>query len=73
MVFDCRWIHLKAQLKTKLNLKNHVFRGYIENQWDRIFDWKTKVKDAPEGAKSLGAIESNQRRVSYRMKKRGMH
>lgn len=53
--------------------KIHDFRRYIENQWSRIFDWRKEVEEAPAGARSLGAIESNQRRVSYRMKKRGMH
>ena len=49
------------------------FRTYILKNWDRIFDWRDKVKNTPEGARSLGAMESNQRHISFRMKKRGMH
>src|SRR5699024_6559516 len=49
------------------------FRTYILNNWDRIFDWRKYVDNLPEGARSLGAMESNQRRITYRMKKRGMH
>lgn len=49
------------------------FQKYIENNWDRIFDWREKVESLPEDARSLGAMESNQRHVSFRMKKRGMH
>nr|WP_226035224.1 hypothetical protein [Aquibacillus saliphilus] len=32
-----------------------------------------KVENPPKDARSLGAMESNQRHVSFRMKKRGMH
>ncbi|TCS77457.1 ISLre2 family transposase, partial [Tepidibacillus fermentans] len=53
--------------------KVKVFRSYIQNNWDRIYDWREKVQNPPEGARGLGAMESNQRHVSYRMKKRGMH
>lgn len=49
------------------------FRTYIERNWDRIIDWRECLETPPEGARSLGAMESNQRHVSYRMKKRGMH
>lgn len=49
------------------------FRKYILNQWDRIFDWRDKVENLPKDARGLGAMESNQRRISFRMKKRGMH
>ena len=49
------------------------FKTYILNHWHRYFDWRDKVADVPDGARTLGAMESNQRRVSYRMKKRGMH
>ena len=48
------------------------FRNYIQNNWDRIFDWRQKVEKIPDGARSLGAMESNQRRISFRMKRRGM-
>lgn len=56
----------------KIELLNE-FRTYIFNQWDRIFDWRDKVENPPEDARGLGAMESNQRRISFRMKKRGMH
>src|SRR5690606_36436228 len=49
------------------------FRTYIQNNWDRIFDWREKVENPPADARSLGAMESNQRHISFRMKKRGMH
>ncbi|AKN52466.1 hypothetical protein AB434_0061 [Heyndrickxia coagulans] len=49
------------------------FRSYILKNWDRIFDWRDRVKNVPEGARGLGAMESNQRHISFRMKKRGMH
>ena len=32
-----------------------------------------RVDTPPEDARNLGAMELNQRRVTYRMKKRGMH
>ena len=53
--------------------KVKAFRSYIQNNWDRIFDWREKVENPPEDARSLGAMESNQRHISFRMKKRGMH
>ncbi|MFZ2464850.1 MAG: UPF0236 family protein, partial [Caldibacillus thermoamylovorans] len=49
------------------------FRSYILKNWERIFDWRDKVENVPEGARGLGAMESNQRHISFRMKKRGMH
>lgn len=49
------------------------FRTYIGRNWDRIIDWREYLENPPEDARSLGAMESNQRHVSYRMKKRGMH
>src|SRR5690625_2062138 len=49
------------------------FRKYILNNWDRILNWRNRVDNPPEDARNLGAMESNQRRVTYRMKKRGMH
>lgn len=48
------------------------FRTYITRNWDRIFDWRDLVEDAPTDARGLGAMESNQRRITFRMKKRGM-
>ena len=53
--------------------KVREFRTYIEGNWDRIIDWRDCFESTPEDARSLGAMESNQRRVTYRMKKRGMH
>lgn len=49
------------------------FRSYILRNWDRIYDWRETVTDCPEDARKLGSMESNQRHVSFRMKKRGMH
>lgn len=49
------------------------FCTYITHNWERIFDWREKVENPPEDARSLGAMESNQRHISFRMKKRGMH
>src|SRR5690606_21120590 len=49
------------------------FRSYILNNWDRIVDWRDCVDHPPENARSLGAMESNQRHITFRMKKRGMH
>lgn len=48
-------------------------RTYLLNQWERIFDWREQVPEVPEGARGLGSMESHQRRISFRMKKRGMH
>lgn len=53
--------------------KLNTFRTYVLRNWDRIFDWREKVEQAPEDARGLGAMESNQRHISFRMKKRGMH
>ena len=49
------------------------FRSYILNNWDRIIDWRECMDNPPANARSLGAMESNQRHITYRMKKRGMH
>src|SRR5690625_2365231 len=53
--------------------KVNKFRTYILNHWDYILDWRKRVDDAPKGARGLGAMESNQRRITFRMKRRGMH
>ncbi|SIN99695.1 Uncharacterised protein family (UPF0236) [Carnobacterium alterfunditum] len=50
-----------------------TFRTYVLRNWDRIFDWREKVEQVPQDARGLGAMESNQRHISFRMKKRGMH
>ena len=57
----------------KLIEKVDKFRTYILNHWDYISDWRKRTNDAPKGARGLGAMESNQRHITYRMKKRGMH
>uniref|UniRef100_UPI000376FA0E ISLre2 family transposase n=1 Tax=Heyndrickxia acidiproducens TaxID=1121084 RepID=UPI000376FA0E len=49
------------------------FRSYIQKNWERIFDWRDKVENTPDDARGLGAMESNQRHISFRMKKWGMH
>jgi hypothetical protein len=49
------------------------FRTYINHNWERISDWRERVENPPEDARGLGAMESNQRRISFRMKRRGMH
>lgn len=53
--------------------KAKEFRSYILGNWECIGDWRDRVEEIPEGARGLGAIESNQRHITYRMKKRGMH
>lgn len=58
---------------TKRIEKVSEFRSYILNNWDRIVDWRDCVDHPPENARSLGAMESNQRHITFRMKKRGMH
>ncbi|WP_460578353.1 ISLre2 family transposase, partial [Gracilibacillus alcaliphilus] len=49
------------------------FRQYILHNWQRIYDWREVISDCPADARKLGAMESHQRQVSFRMKKRGMH
>lgn len=49
------------------------FRTYIQNHWEYIGDWRKRTEKIPKGARRLGAMESNQRNVSFRMKRRGMH
>src|SRR5690625_2235513 len=53
--------------------KLQKFRTYILNHWDYLGDWRKRVNRSPKAARRLGAMESNQRRISFRMKKRGMH
>lgn len=47
--------------------KVQEFRTYI------LKDWRERIDAPPQGSRRLGAMESNQRRISFRMKKRGMH
>ena len=35
------------------------FKTYILNHWHRHFDWRDKVAHVPDGARTLGAMESN--------------
>lgn len=53
--------------------KANSFHTYIKGNWNRIFDWREKIDNCPEDAWGMGAKESNQRHISFRMKKRGMH
>src|SRR5699024_1112925 len=48
------------------------FRTYIVNHWERIFDWRNIVEDAPKDARSLGCSESRYRQKTFRRKRRGM-
>src|SRR5699024_10772884 len=49
------------------------FRTYILGHWEYIKDWRQRIDHPPKGARGLGGMESNQRKISFRMKKRGMH
>src|SRR5699024_3588842 len=42
-------------------------RSYIVNHWDYISGWRKRVDDPPEEPRALGAMESHQRLVSFRM------
>jgi len=53
--------------------KVREFRKYILGHWEFVQDWRERIDDAPKDARGLGAMESNQRHISFRMKKRGMH
>lgn len=53
--------------------KVQEYRTYITGNWDRIIDWRECVQSPPKDARGLGAMEPNQRHITYRMKKRGMH
>ncbi|BBN98284.1 ISLre2 family transposase [Sporolactobacillus terrae] len=50
-------------------------KQYLIGHWDRLFDWREIMakETLPENAGRLGAMESNQRHLTFRMKKRGMH
>src|SRR5699024_7663270 len=49
------------------------FRIYILNHWEFIGDWRKRTERVLQDARKLGAMESNQRHISFRMKRRGMH
>src|SRR5690625_1197031 len=53
--------------------KGREFQTYIVRHWAYIKDWRKRISHAPKGARGLGSMESNQRKISFRMKKRGMH
>src|SRR5699024_9739207 len=73
-ILHCGWILMKAHWRDDKKIKKmKEFRTYIHRNWERIIDWWEWVENPPKDARSLGAMESNQRRVTYRMKKRGMH
>ncbi|MCZ0704667.1 hypothetical protein J2T56_003279 [Natronobacillus azotifigens] len=69
------WVDtFESTLEDQKNVdKLQAFKKYIMHNWERIFDWRERVENPPKDARSLGAMESNQRHVSFRMKKRGMH
>src|SRR5690625_6906708 len=61
----------ESQLEDEAHIeKLNEFKGYIFNHWDYIPDWRTRIKHSPSDARGLGAMESNQRRITFRMKKR---
>ena len=45
---------------------------YLLNHWPYLQDWRSQTKHSLENARGMGTIESNLRRMSYRMKRRGM-
>jgi hypothetical protein len=45
---------------------------YLLNHWPYLQDWRSQTKYSLENARGMGTIESNLRRMSYRMKRRGM-
>lgn len=48
-------------------------RKYLEGHWDLLRDWREVSPNRPENARGMGCMESNQRRLAYRMKRRGMY
>lgn len=70
LVLDTYESGLEDEAKIK---KVTEFRGYILNHWDYTLDWRKRIEEFPADARGLGAMESNQRRVTHRMKRRGMH
>lgn len=70
-----RWIDTyESTLEDKKARKKvQEFQSYILGNWDRIFDWREVVEQPPKDARCLGSMESNQRHVTFRVKKRGRH
>ena len=50
-----------------------AMRKYLEGHWDLLRDWREVSPNRPENARGMGSMESNQRRLAYRMKRRGMY
>ena len=48
-------------------------RKYLEGHWELLRDWREVSPNKPENARGMGCMESNQRRLAYRMKRRGMY
>lgn len=48
-------------------------RKYLEGHWELLRDWREVSPNKPENARRMGCMESNQRRLAYRMKRRGMY
>lgn len=46
---------------------------YLTGHWDILRDWREVAPNPPLKARGMGCMESNQRRLSYRMKRRGMY
>ncbi|WP_187119684.1 ISLre2 family transposase [Numidum massiliense] len=46
---------------------------YLEGHWEILCDWREVSPDVPKNARRMGCMESNQRRLAYRMKRRGMY
>jgi hypothetical protein len=49
-----------------------IMGKYLLRNWEFIKDWKTESSYTNIDARNMGTIESNQRRLAYRMKRRGM-
>ena len=46
---------------------------YLSGHWDILRDWREGSPNPPSQARGMGCMESNQRRLSYRMKHRSMY
>src|SRR5690625_2066379 len=64
----------ESQLECDEEIENVTkFRTYILNHWGYIPDSRNRVDRYRKAARGLGGMESKQRRVTFRMKRRGMH